>query len=152
MSTSFISKDDMHGFWINDALTQIICWGFLGVIEDQSFHGPAWMREEFKKYINNCSLGLFVGFTTLSLKKYIQTEENVEQFNHLIASTKSFFLDKGDFISTEQLNSFQTEKSTRTIWIEPFETKRAIKILDFIEDVVNDRLTIKVSDEINYKF
>lgn len=142
----------MHGFWINDALTQIICWGFLNVIDDPSFTGPAWMREEFGKYIYHCSLGLFVGFTTLSLKKYIQTEENIEQYNDLIVSTKSFFWAKGDFIPTEELTSFQTEKSTRTIWLEPFETKRAIKILDFIQDVVNDRITIKVSDEINYEF
>ena len=45
MATSFVSKDKLHGFWVNDALMQIIYWGFIKVIEDPSFDCPTWMKE-----------------------------------------------------------------------------------------------------------
>lgn len=152
MATSFISKDGVHGFWVNDALVQIICWGFLNVIDNPSVESAAWTRTEFRKYIYHCSLGYFVGFTTLSLNKYIQTHENEKEFNSLIEDTKKFFSAKGDLIPAEEINAFQHDESTRRTWLHPFETKRAIKILEYIRKVANDIMPIRVDDSIDYSF
>jgi hypothetical protein len=154
MATSFISKheDSVHGFWIKDSLMQIICWAFYNVIDDPLIKVPDWMDGEFKEYLYNCSQGLYVGFTTLNLGKYVLSDERVRQFNDLIESAKQYFLRKGDYINTDEINAFQKIAETKREWLSPFETARAIKILDYIEDVINDRITIKVNDTIDYEF
>jgi hypothetical protein len=38
MASSFITKDEEHGFWINDALMQVACWGLVSAIDrEQSY-------------------------------------------------------------------------------------------------------------------
>jgi hypothetical protein len=58
----------------------------------------------------------------------------------------------GSEIPVEQLNAFQHVDATRSEWHAPFKSARAINILNYIKDVVNDGLSIKASDEIDYKF
>ena len=137
MATSFITKDDVHGFWIKDSLIQVICWGMVNVIDNSADILPDWMDDEFRDYFFNTSQGLFVGFSNLSLDEYIVSKERAVQFTEIITKTKGFFLRKGDYISIDDLNDFQKVKETKRVWVLPLETARVIKILTYLEDVVH---------------
>jgi hypothetical protein len=152
MATSFISKGGDHGFWVRDSLLQIVCWGFYNVLDNSAILLPDWMKGEYREYVYHCSQGLFIGFTTLRLEEYLVNPERIHQYNELIQYARDFFLNKGEYISEGEVNGFQMVADTRSNWTKPFETKRAMKILDYIEDVINDRISIKVSDKIDYDF
>jgi len=152
MGTSFISKDENHGFWIRDSLLQIICWAFYNVLNDPSIPLPDWMQTEYKDYLYDCSQGLFVGFTTLRLSEYLSDPENTRPYTELIQYARIYFFNKGEIIVEDEINEFQKNTETQRKWIAPFETKRALKILGYLEDVINDRITIKVGDKIDYEF
>ena len=36
MASSFITIDNVHGFWISDSLMQVVCWGIINVIDEIS--------------------------------------------------------------------------------------------------------------------
>jgi hypothetical protein len=70
----------------------------------------------------------------------------------MIKKMRLFFASKGDFISTEELNAYQKSNDTKLTWSVPIETKRLFRVLDFLADVVNDRITTKADDVVDYTF
>lgn len=153
MASSFITKDNIHGFWVDDAIMQVACWGIVNVIDNSpSLHKHYWLKTEFRECVYDNMQGIFVGFMDIHLDDFLITEERRNLLNEVVTGANFFFLNKGEFISTDELNSFQLIKETKREWIFPLETKRLIKLLDYIADVINDNISIRESDEINYEF
>lgn len=150
MASSFITKDKVHGFWISDSLMQVVCWGIVNVIDGTFLNKESWLKDELREHIYNNSQGIFNGFMHLSLDEYLINHERKNLFNEIILDTKKFFLSKGDYIPIKDLNDFQLISETKHEWQSPLETERLIKILKYLEDVVNDKTTNKDSDSIDY--
>ena len=147
MASSFITMDDTHGFWIRDSLMQVVCWGLVIVI-DEIPDDDFWAKGTFREHIFNNSQGIFVGFMHLLLDEYLITQKRKIDFCQIILNTKRFFLNKGDFIAIKELNDFQMIRDTKATWQSPLETSRVIKILSFLQDVVNN----EIGDEKEYEF
>lgn len=153
MASSFITKDNLYGFWVNDSLMQVICWGLVNIIDiTPSNDKNYWLKNEHRESIYDNSQGIFVGFMNLRLDEFLINQERKKLFQEIIFETKKFFLDKGNYISVKDLNNFQLINETKREWLSPLETKRLIKILNYLDDVVNDNIIIKDSDEIDYDF
>lgn len=152
MATSFITKDKIHGFWIHDSLMQVACWGIVSVIDMNSLDSESWLKENLREHIFNNSQGIFVGFMHLELEEFLIKPERIQLFNEILDKTKSLFLSKGEGIPLHELNSFQKIQETAHRWISPLPTQRVVKVLTWLEDVVNDNILIKASDEIDYQF
>jgi hypothetical protein len=152
MASSFITKDNIHGFWVNDALMQVVCWGIVNVIDEIPSNDSFWVKGEFREHIFDNSQGIFIGFMNLGLREYLINQERNNLFNEILFEVRCFFKKKGDFIPMNELNDFQLIEETKREWISPLETKRVIKILDYLDDTVNERITIKDNDKINYDF
>ena len=152
MATSFITMDEVHGFWIGDSLMQVVCWGLVNTIDNSKVPEEEWMKGEFREHIYNNSQGLFVGFMHLRLGEFLNSPSRKEAFKNCIERTKKFFFDKGEAIPIEELNDFQLIEETKAKWILPLEVTRVIKVLNYLEDMVDGKLTIKGSDKIDYKF
>jgi hypothetical protein len=151
MATSFITKDDTHGFWIPDSIMQVVCWGMMNAIDGHPDFPPL-VRNEFRKHLFDCSQGYFVGFMYLGFDDYFKNEGDMDVFKDVLVDTENFFRSKGESISVEELNAFQLEEHTRSTWVKPLETKRLINILDYLKDLADDKITTKSGDEINYSF
>ena len=153
MASSFITKDNLYGFWVNDSLMQVICWGLVNIIDiTPSNDKNYWLKNEHRESIYDNSQGIFVGFMNLRLDEFLINQERKKLFQEIIFETKKFFLDKGNYISIKDLNNFQLINETKREWLSPLETKRLIKILNYLDDVVNENIIIKDSDEIDYDF
>jgi hypothetical protein len=152
MSTTFISFDSENGFWINDALTQVVCWGLVNVIDYNNNSDISWIRGEYREYLYNCSQGIFVGFTDLRLGDYLINDQRIASFKNLLKQTEDYFIAKGYSIPIDELNSFQLVKETKREWTSPLEVSRILKILEYLKNLVNRTLTIKAGDEIDYEF
>jgi hypothetical protein len=150
MSSSFITIDNEHGFWIDDAFMQIACWGLVEVIDKDSEF--VLMKGNFRDHLFDNSQGIFVGFMHLDLETYLVDQVHIETFKKCIDKTKFFFLNKGDSLSTEELNSFQLNEQTKAEWTLPLKTKRIIKVLGFLEALVDGRLKYTGKDHIKYDF
>jgi hypothetical protein len=153
MASSFITKNNLHGFWIDDSIMQVVCWGLVKAIDivplnDHNY----WLKKEQREIIYDNSQGIFIGFMNIHLDEFLINQERKNHFLEIIFETKNIFLKKGEYISIKELNDFQLIKVTSRKWLSSLETKRLVKILNFLEDVVNDKITFKVSDEINYDF
>jgi uncharacterized protein YutD len=114
------------------------------------FNNVFWVKGEFREHTFNNSQGIFIGFMHLRLEKFLVDQERKMLFDEILVEAKNFFSNMGDLVSVEDLNAFQLVKETKRTWLEPLETKRVIKILDYLELVVNDNL--KNKGEINYGF
>jgi len=152
MASSFITKDNVHGFWISDSLMQVVCWGIVNVIDEISSNNNLWLKKELREHSYNNSQGIFIGFMHLRLGEFLINQERKNLFNEIILKTKKFLSNKGEYIPIKDLNDFQLISETKHKWQSPLKTERVIKILNYLEDVVNDKITIKDSDEINYDF
>ena len=153
MASSFITKDNIHGFWVNDSLMQVVCWGLVNVIDrTPSNDKNYWLNNEHREHIYDNSQGIFIGFMNLRLDEFLINLERTNLFKEIILEAKQYFLDKGEYISAKDLNDFQLIGETKREWLSPLETKRIIKILSYLDDVVSDKIIIKDSDEINYEF
>lgn len=149
MATSFITKNDKYGFWIADSLMQIVCWGILKTIDSNEFpKNEDWLKVDFRELAYNNAQGYFNGFMYLDLHKFLIDQERISIFNKVIVDTKVFFLQKGDTFSPEEFEKFKTDSKLRRNWSEPIETKRLLNILDYLSDVVNDKITTTASDPI----
>ncbi|CAN5296715.1 hypothetical protein BH20BAC1_BH20BAC1_19630 [soil metagenome] len=130
MASSFITKDNVYGFWVKDSLMQVICWGIVNVIDNTfSDYKHYWLKNELREHIYNNSQGIFIGFMHLRLDEFLINQERKDLFNEVIYQTKEFFLAKGDYIPIKDLNEFQLIKEAKREWLSPLETKRMIKIL-----------------------
>lgn len=150
MSSSFITKDRIHGFWINDSLMQVACWGLVNVIDQRSTR-ENWM-DEFRDHLYNNSQGVFVGFMHLRLGDFLINDHRKQAVVDLVKETEKFFLKKGEYLDKDELNAFQIVTETKALWLSSLETKRMIKILDCLIDLVQDNVYTKAGDEINYDF
>jgi hypothetical protein len=153
MASSFITKDDTQGFWIQDDLMQVVCWGLVNVIDAlHSNDSNQWLKVDIREHMYDNSQGLFVGFMNLRLAEYLTDQERTRSFLSIIEKTKQFFCSCGDYISPDDLNSFQKISETRHIWITPLATERVIKILQYLDDLINEKIKTKDSDAIDYHF
>lgn len=153
MASSFITKDNVYGFWINDSLMQVVCWGLVKIIDTTSTNDENfWLKNQHREIIYNNSQGIFIGFMHLDLDEFLITEGQKKLFSDIIFKTKIFFISKGEYITTKDLNDFQSIPETKREWLSPLETKRIIKILNYLDDLINDKITIRASDVIDYEF
>jgi hypothetical protein len=153
MASSFITKDNIHGFWVNDSLMQVVCWGLVNVIDTTPSNDKNyWLKKEHREHIYDNSQGIFIGFMNLRLDDFLINQERKNIFKEIIFEAKKYFLHKGEYISAKDLNDFQLISESKREWLSPLETKRIIKILSYLNDVVNDKIIIKDSDEIDYEF
>ncbi len=153
MASSFITKDNIHGFWIDDSLMQVVCWGIANVIDAiPSNVKNYWLTNDCRERIYDNSQGIFIGFMNLGLDDFLINQERKNLFSEILYRTKEFILARGDYISVDDLNDFQLISEVKREWISPLETKRIIKVLSYIDDVVNDKITSEDIDEIDYDF
>lgn len=153
MASSFITKDGLHGFWVNDSLLQVVCWGIVKVIDDlPDVKSNFWIKNDFRKHIYNCSQGIFIGFIDLHLDEFITNDNRKELMNSIIDNVNNYFFNKGEFIPIKELNDFQIIKETKRVWVSPLSTQRVLKIIFYLKNLVNDKIETKEDDAIEYDF
>ena len=111
-----------------------------------------WLKDELREHSYNNSPGIFIGFMHLRLGEFLINQERTNLFNEIILKTKKFFSSKDDYIPIKDLNDFKLISETKHKWQSSLKTERVIKIMNYLEDVVNDKITLKDNDEINYEF
>lgn len=152
MATSFITMNDVNGFWIDDGLMQVVCWGIVCTIDNDYLTNGEWMKDNFREHIFNNSQGIFVGFMHLKLDDFLTSDYRISSFVECIERTKKMFLRFGDLIPVEWLNNFQLIDSTRREWVSPLQTKVVIKVLNSLELVVKGEFELKDIDTTGYEF
>ncbi len=153
MASSFITKDGVHGFWVNDSLLQVVCWGIVKVLDNlPDIKNNYWIKNDFRNHIYNCSQGIFIGFIDLHLDEFITNEVRKEMMNSIIDEVNKDFLMKGEFISIKELNNFQLIKETRREWITPLPTERILKVIFYLKNLINGKIKTKEDDDIEYDF
>lgn len=152
MATSFITMNDVNGFWVDDGLMQVACWGIVCAIDNSKTNNIEWMKNGFREHIFNNSQGMFVGFMHLSLDEYLTSESHFSSFIECIAYARKIFLGFGDLIPAEWANNFQLIDNTRREWLKPIETIAVIKLLNSLELVVKGEYKLKAIDTNGYEF
>lgn len=135
MATSFITRDGKHGFWIQDHLMQVVCWGIL-IGFDKNPEYKQNFDQEFLETIYSNSQGFFIGFMHLRLEDFVYSEERERDFLFILTQAKSFFSSRGDYLSIGELNSFQVHSDTRREWVKPLETRKVIGVLDVLIKII----------------
>lgn len=151
MGSSFITKDEINGFWVRDSIMCVACWGLVETIDDMSLSRENfWLKVEFRDLIFNNSQGIFVGWMHLRLNKFLTNKSRVILFTEIISKTREFFLDKGEFIPLKELNSFQFILNAKINWGAPIKVSYVNTVLRLLYDVVNDKINtvIQLDDDI----
>jgi hypothetical protein len=153
MASSYITKDNVYGFWVDDSLMQVVCWGLVHAIDlTSSMDNKHWLKNEYREVVFDNSQGIFIGFMNLRLDEFLINQERKNDLKEIISETINFFLNKGEYISVEDLNSFQLINETKREWVSPLATKQLIEILNYLDELIDDKIYIKDSDEIDYAF
>lgn len=150
MATSFITMDHEQGFWVNDAYTQVVCWGIVHSIDNLSESEFYWMKGNFREHLFHCSQGVFIGFINLGLDEYLINDERKIQMKRCIEKTKTFFRSKGDTIPVGELNAFQLVSETKVNWTKPLSITIPLKMLRYIDMIIDGKLTLGLGDEITW--
>lgn len=145
MASSFITKDNIYGFWLHDSLIQVVSWVMVNVVDQNFLKDRPWLRE-FRDDLFNNSQGMFVGFMSLRLNDFIITPERKQLYADIINEAKKFVRERGNFFSPDDLNSFQLIQDTKHEWTSTLPTKEVIKIFEIIEDLINDKLSTTAND------
>jgi|GEM_PF-5754541 len=139
MATSFISEDYVEGFWVQDELMQVVCWGIVSVIDKLDAAKGVWPNNGFRDYIYDNSQGIFVGFMNLSLEEYLINQNARLCFLKILKDTKSLFLAKGPVLNTYELNAFQLVKETKREWVKPLKVDLVIEVLNSLELLIGSK-------------
>ncbi|NJO25406.1 MAG: hypothetical protein HC867_06010 [Bacteroidia bacterium] len=81
----------------------------------------------------------------LKLNEYLNSKERIQAFKECIDKTKLFFLDKGSFISIDELNAFQLINETKHEWVQPLEVNNLINLLNQLEELVDKKSKSQVN-------
>jgi len=156
MATSFITKDNKHGFWIHDSVFGLVCMLLHDVIEiDFKGESEEWVKD-IQILLDYNAKGYFHSFMHLKLDELLNDEKRKKKFTAICEKTKKYIRTKYDhYIPSDELTSWYTNgKISYNLGKGnyQFETNRLIKTLNYLEDVVNDKTTILVDDKIDYHF
>lgn len=132
MSTSFIEYHE-KGFWINDFIIELAI-EYL-VINLSSTKIELWVDDYIIEKLIPISKGYFPGYIHLGFEEYLHEADKLGFLIKEIDKTMDLVYGRGDFISTEELNSFVVNenlqvKSSRPFPIHPIiETLKRLKQL-----------------------
>lgn len=153
MASSFISKDDVHGFWIYDDIFQVVC-RYIELVIIKFFPemtGDEWI-DNLLELLDKNAKGLFHSYMHLNLDEFITNDIKRDIFNSFLEEAKVYISKKGEFIPLTELTVFYKEGKIDYEWKTPIKAERLIKVLNYLQDVVNDKIKIKVGDKIDYSF
>lgn len=152
MASSFITKDNKHGFWIYDNLFQITC-RLLCIVIEKNFitKSEDWVKK-LHLLLDKNAKGFFHSYMHLDLDEFVINDFRKSFINQIIGITKEYIEDNGECITIDQLRSWHESGEIEYEWSSPIGKDRLKKILTFLGDVVNDKISIMVGDEINYDF
>ena len=153
MASSFISKDNKFGFWIHDSIFQVACRVLYNVINSgfNNVQSEVW-TDRLKTLLDNNSKGLYHSYMHLELDELIINEERKIVFSNFCKQSIESALLFGDVIELKILNEWYDMKLIAYHWVSSLETSRLIKVFGFLDDLINDKINIRASDEIDYEF
>lgn len=148
MSSSFISvKGKDVGFWTRDGVMQIVCIYLLQAVGNSQKN--SW-PVEFLELLDSNAQGLFPGWMHFDFHKHLNSDEKRQQFLQLIEEAKQILKLKGRFISEVEIDSYFTNKYLQNKWNGPVETSTFMRALDFLEALIQDKITTTSNDPIDY--
>ena len=149
MATSFVNYKE-NGFWANDQLLIIVAH-YLYKDYDNKNDLENW-EQDFMGVIKDNADGYFVGFMDFDFDLFLINQNRITSFLNIIKQTKIHINSKGSYISSKELNLINVIEDVKILWTDDIECNRIIKLLDYIEYLVQGELKIKSSDNIDYSF
>jgi hypothetical protein len=149
MASSFVSFDNIIGFWVSDSLLEITCSYIVKIIDEKSDEKPEWLLN-MQNLLKENSEGLYPSYMHLGLSDYLNTEERKKYFLEILQLVRRALQKKGDRIEPEELNSFVVNEELQGLWSQPLETSLILKLINFLELLIAGDLKIKVDDPVDY--
>lgn len=152
MASSFITKDSKHGFWIHDSIFQVVSRLIYRVIEKEYINETDSWIGEIQSLLDKNAKGIFHSYMHLNLDKLLSENDRVKKMTNICESTKGHVAQYGQHISSVELGEWFRSGEIGYQWNHPIETDRIVKVIQYLEDVINDKITIQVSDRVDYEF
>lgn len=151
MASSFISFKE-KGFWIPDTLFECVT-GVMYVTIKQRLKEEVWINE-FGGLLKANTLGYYPSYMHLDLDSFIVDEERRSFFISLINQTAETISNSGVELNLDFLEEvlFPEKHCVENNWGFKVKAARLLKILYYLELMMFEKLEIKVSDKIFYKF
>ncbi len=151
MASSFIKYKE-KGFWINDTLLEPVCGIFYICLQNDVAKGQ-W-HSEFRKLTLSNTVGAFNAHMHLNFDEFILSEEHKKWMLNLFENARKYIIEKGNVINCKFIEEeilphkhYVTEN-----WDFEVQTFRILKIVDYLELLIYEKLNIKDSDKIFYSF
>lgn len=153
MASSFISKDNKYGFWIRDSVFQIACRCLCSAIENESFDEKdrKWV-DEFFILLDLNAKGIFHSYMHLDLDEVLIDQDRKPILSKICIQAEKYAKEKGEFIPVALLKDWYDNEKISYKWDSSFEVSRLVKVFNYLRDLIDDKIIIKVNDEINYEF
>jgi hypothetical protein len=153
MASSFISKDNIYGFWVNDSIFQVVCrFLFIVISKQKSKNEKEIWVDELLKLLDNNAKGFYHSYMHLDFDDILKSDIIKNKFKEFCILTQNELFEMGEFISNNDLILWYNREEIGYKWVSPLGTKRIIKVIDYLQDIINNDINYKVSDEVNYDF
>lgn len=136
MATKIDYKEG-KGFWIAEIYMELTYEYILQAIDN--IEDNLNIREELIEDIEFNINGLAKGMLTLTWHSFLKNDEQVDEMIFVLNNTKNLLLDKGEYISAEELNKYEIKKEdVASKWPKPIKTSEVIKIVEALILMLND--------------
>lgn len=149
MASSFITKNDEFGFWIDDSLFQVTCRILHDAIINIYYDATSrdWINRLMLLLDNNAK-GLYHSYMHLDLDELIIDDDRKSQFNELCESAIANLSKSGDLMGLDRLTRWYEDGLIAFRWKTPLKTDYIFNALKKLQNVGNDTIFTKVDDEL----
>jgi hypothetical protein len=145
MATSFLTYNK-RGFWLRDEIFCITNKQIATTIKNNCCK-EQWLIEMAKE-LDESSRGYFIGFTSMYLDDYLDSEQNTKHFIVVLLQTIDR-LSPIEFISVEELNN---EPNSGIKFTKDISSIKIIKILEHIILLLENKLNWTEKDTTGWEF
>lgn len=129
MATTHIDYKEGKGFWIAEIYIELTYEYILQTLEQMN--DEITFKEELKDDIHFNINAYAKGMLTLTWHSFLKTLEDEQIMISILESTKILLQSKGNYISVDELNSYEVKKEEMAIkWLKPIKTSEITKIVD----------------------
>lgn len=138
MAETKIDYKDGKGFWIAEVYMELTYEYILQALH--SIEDDLNIREELIWDIEFNIKGFARGMLTLTWHSFLKDKEQIDEMVLVLNNTKNLLLDKGEYISVEELNKYEVKKEDlASHWPKPIQTSEVIKIVDALMLMLQDK-------------
>ena len=128
MATTHIDYKDDKGFWVAEIYIELTYEYILQALNNKTNQIP--IEKNLRKDLELFTSGMFKGMLTLTWDTFLSSEDE-QVIVSILEDTKTLLQNKGEYISKEELNSYEVKKGEMaSVWPKPIKISEVIKIVD----------------------